>query len=82
MLSAEITVAMTVPIENRANCEVHGVIHFMQAYELLGYPAEEASSRVELFCCMTMHVCILPGRHKPCCVNNSIGTSWSILHTV
>ena len=29
-----------------------------------------------------LHVHILPGRHKPCCVSNSIGTSLSILHTV
>ena len=58
------------------------VISFLQANEISGYLAEEASSRMELFCCTTMHVRILPGRHKPSCVNNSIGTSSSILRTV
>ena len=78
VLSAEITVAMAVPIENSADCEMRGVTHFLQVDEILGYLAEEASSRVELFCCTTTHVRILPGRHKPCCVSNSIGTSSSI----
>ena len=81
--SAEIAVAVAVPIENPADCEVRGVIRFLQADEtLLGYLAEEASSRVELFCCKTMQVRILSGRHKPCSVRNSIGTSSSILRTV
>ena len=66
----------------RLVCEVRGVIRFLQDDEILGYLAEEASSRVELFCCTTMHVRILPGRRKPCCVSNSIGTSRSILRTV
>ena len=61
---------------------LRGVIRFLQADEILGYLAGEASPRVELFCCTTMHVRILPGRHKPCCVSNSIGTSCSILRTV
>ena len=65
-----------------ADWEVWGVIRFLQADEILGYLAEEARSRVELFCCTTMHVRILPGRHKPCCVSNYIGTSSSILRTV
>ena len=82
VVSAEIAVAMAVPIENPAYCEVRGVIRFLQADEILGYLNENASSRVELFCCTTMHVRILPGRHKPCCVSNSIGTSSSILRTV
>ena len=60
MVSAEIAVAMTVPIENPVDCEVRGVISFLQADEILGYLAEEASSRVELFCCTTMHVRVLP----------------------
>ena len=81
MVSAEIAVALAVPIENPADCEVRGVISFLQADEILGYLAEEASSRVELFCCTTTHVRILPGRHKPYCVSNSIGTSSSILRT-
>ena len=81
-VSAEIAVAMAVPVENPANCEVRDVIRFLQANEILGYLAEEASSRVELFCCTTMHVRILPGRHKPCCVSNFIGTFSSILRTV
>ena len=55
--SAEIIVAMAVPIENPADCVVRGIIRFLQADEILGYFAEEASSRVELFCCRTMHVC-------------------------
>ena len=55
MVSAEIAVAMAVPIENPADC-------FLQTDEILGYLAEEASSLVELFCCTTMYVRILPGR--------------------
>ena len=82
VVSAEIAATKAVPIENSADCEVRGVIRFLQADEILGYLAEEASSRVELFCCMTMHAHILPGRHKACCVSNSIGTSSSILRTV
>ena len=61
---------------------MRGVIRFLQADEILGYLAEEPSSRVELFCCTTMHVRILPGRHKPCYVSNSVGTYLSILRTV
>ena len=75
VVSAEIAVAMAVQIENPADCEVRDVIPFLQADEILGYLAEETSSRVELFCRTTMHVHILSGRHKPCCVSNSIGTS-------
>ena len=45
---AEIAVAMFVPIENPADCEVRGVIRFLQADEILGYLAEDTSSRVEL----------------------------------
>ena len=82
VVSAEIVVAIAVPIENPADCEMRGVTRFLQADEMLGYPAEEASSRVELFGCTTMHVRILLGRHKPCCVSNSIGTSSSTLRTV
>ena len=63
MVSAEIAVAMAVPLENPADCEVRGVIRFLQADEILRYLAEEASSRVELFCCTIMHVRILPDRH-------------------
>ena len=50
--------AMAVPIENLADFEVR----FLQADEILGYLAEETSSRVELFCCTTVLVRILPGR--------------------
>ena len=82
VVSAEIAVAMAAPIENPADCEVRGVIRFLQADEILGYLAEEISSRVELFCYTTMHVRILPSRHKPCCVSNSIGISSTILRTV
>ena len=82
VVSAEIAVTMAVPIENPADCEVRGVIRFLQADEILSYFPEEASSHVELFCCTTMHVRILPGRHEACCVSNSIGTSSSILRTV
>ena len=82
VVSAGITVAMAVPIESPADCEVRGVIRFKQADDILGYFAEEVSSRVELLCCTTMDVRILPGRHKPCFVSNSIGTSSSILRTV
>ena len=61
---------------------MRGVIHFLQAYEILGFFAEEASSRVELFCCTTMDARILPGRYKSCCGRNSIETYWNILRTV
>ena len=70
MVSAEIAAAVTVSIENPTNCEVQGVIYFLQADEILGYLAEVASSRVGLFCCTIMHVRLLPGRHKPCCMSN------------
>ena len=82
VVSAQITVAIAVPIENPTDCEVRGVISFLQSDEIVGYLAEEESSRVEFFCCTTMHVRILPGRHKPCCMSNSIETSSSILRTV
>ena len=64
------------------DCEVRGVTRFLQVDEILGYLAEEASSRVELFCCTTMHVRILPGRYMPRCVSNSIRTYSNILHTI
>ena len=70
VLNAEIAVARAVPIENPANYEVRDVIRFLQADEILGNLAEEANSRVELFCCTTKRVRILPGRHKPCCVSH------------
>ena len=82
VVRAETAVAMAVSIEHPANCEVRGVIRFLQANEILIYLVKEASSCVELFCCMTMHVRIPSGRHKPCCMSNSIGKSSSILHTV
>ena len=82
VLSAEIAVAMAVPIENPTGCEVRAVIRFLQADEFLGYVTEKASSRVGFICYTTMRVRILPGRHKPCCVRNSIETSSSILRTV
>ena len=66
VISAEIAVSMAVPIDNHADCEVRGVTGFLQTDEILGYLAEEAKSRVELFCCTTMHVRILTGRHKRC----------------
>ena len=62
-----VAVARVVLIENPADCEVRGVIRFLQADEILGYLAEETSSRVELFCCTTMHVRILPGRQALLC---------------
>ena len=62
VVSAEIAVAMAVPIENSADCEVRSVIRFLQADEILGYLAEETSFRRELFCCTTIHIRILPGR--------------------
>ena len=36
VVSAEIAVAMAVPIENPADCEVRGVIRFLQIDEILG----------------------------------------------
>ena len=65
-----------------ADCGVRGVVCFLQADEVLGYLARETCSRVELFYCTKMHARIQPGRHKPFCVSNSIGTSSSILRTV
>ena len=82
VVSAEIAMAMAVPIENPADYEVRGVIRFLQADDILAFLAEEANSLVELLYCTTVHVRILPGRHKPCCANNYIGTSSSILLTV
>ena len=82
VVSAEICVAMAVPIENPADSEVRGDLRFLQADEILDYLAEEASSHVELFRCTTMHVRILPERHKPCCVSYSFRTPSSILRTV
>ena len=82
LVSAEIAVTMGVPIENPADCEVRGFTSFLQAGDILGYLAEEAIIRLELFCCTTMHIRILPSRHKLCCVINSIGTSSSNLRTV
>ena len=55
VVSAEIAVAMAAQIENPADREVRG-ISFLQADDILGYLAEETISRVELFCCTTMHV--------------------------
>ena len=78
MVRAEIAV----PIDNTAVSEVRGIISFLQADEILGYLAEEASSGVALFYYTTIHVRILPGRHTPCCVSKSAGTSSSILRTV
>ena len=74
MVSAEIVVATAVFIENSADCEVRVVNRFLRADEILDYLAEEVSSRVELFYCTTMHDRIQHGRHKTCCVSNSIGT--------
>ena len=82
VVSAEIDVTMAVSIENPADCQARGVIRFLQADEILRYLAEEAISRVELFYCTTIHARILPGRHNPCCMNNSTATSSSILRTV
>ena len=36
MVSAETAVGMAVPIENPADCEVRGVISFLQADDILG----------------------------------------------
>ena len=41
VVSAKTFVTMAVPIENTADCEVRGVIRFLQADEILGYLAEE-----------------------------------------
>ena len=81
-VSAEIAVATAGPIENPADCEVWTAIRFLQADQILGYLVNQASFYVELFCCTTMHVRILPDRHKSCCVSNSTGASSRILQTV
>ena len=62
--------------ESRRLRGVRYSISFSQADEILGYLAEEASYRVELFCCTTMHIRIPPGS-----VGNSIETSSSITRT-
>ena len=41
------------------DCEAQRVIRFLYADEILGYLVEEASSRVELLSCTTIHVRIL-----------------------
>ena len=41
VVSAEIAVAMAVPIDNPTDCEVRGVMLFLQADEILGYLVEE-----------------------------------------
>ena len=45
VVSAEIAVAMAVPIENPADCEVRDVIRFLETDRILGYLAEEANSQ-------------------------------------
>ena len=47
VVSAEIAVTKAVPIENPIGCKVRVVISYPQVDEILGYLAEEASSRVE-----------------------------------
>ena len=39
VVSAEIAVAMAVPIENPADCKARGVIRFLQADDILDYLA-------------------------------------------
>ena len=78
VVGAETAVDMAVPIENSVDCEVRDVIRFLQADEILGYLAEEASSRVELFC-YTSAYC---PADKPSCMSDSIGTFSIILHRV
>ena len=67
MVSAEVAVAMVcrLRIPPTVRCEVL-IVFFLQADEVLGYLIEKASSRVELFCCTTMHVRMLSGRHTLC----------------
>ena len=55
VVSAEIAVAWSVQIDNPADCEMRGFIRFLQTDEI-GYLAENARFREDLFCCMTMHV--------------------------
>ena len=47
VVSAEIAMAMAVSIQSPTDCELRGVTSFLQADEILGCLAEEASSRVE-----------------------------------
>ena len=82
VVNAEIPVALAMPIENPADCEVRGVIRFLQADEILWYLTEEASSRVELFCCTTMHVRILPRQTQGLLREQFYRASSSILLTV
>ena len=71
--SAEIAVAMAVPIDNPADWDERRNSFSAGRRDI---------SRVELSYYTTMHVRILPGRHKPCCVSNFIGISSSIFRTV
>ena len=45
VVSAAISVAMVVPIENLSDCEVQGAIRFLQADAILRYLDEEKLSR-------------------------------------
>ena len=49
VVNVEIAGPIAAPIENPADYNVRGFISFLQADEILGYLAEEASSRME-FC--------------------------------
>ena len=69
VVSAEIAVVMAVPIENPADCELRGVIRFLQTDEIIRLSCRRGKlSR--------------GSRHKSCCVSSSTGTSSSILRTV
>ena len=57
VVNAEVAVNVAVPIENPSDCEVRGVIRFLQADEILDYLADEASSRVALFWSTTSTYC-------------------------
>ena len=43
------TLVMAVPIKNPADCEVRGVIRFLQADEILGYIVAEEASLYSLY---------------------------------
>ena len=49
VLSAEIAVAIAVPIDNPDECEVRGIIRLLQADKILVYLAEE------VFCCTSSY---------------------------
>ena len=75
VVSEEIAVAMAVPIENPADCEVRSDVFYRRIRSQVILTKRQALAW-NYFVCKTMHFRILPERHKSCCVSNCI---WDIL---